>query len=70
VERAVTDAEHEHVYEVRGSGLSCWAECSELVEIRPAIQWGPSSYVVCGEKLAGENGPIVGSQNKIKAAIK
>jgi hypothetical protein len=41
---------HIHHYELKGSGLSCWAQCE------------------CGEKLAGERGPIVGSRGKVEAA--
>ena len=42
---------HVHHYVLKGSGLSCWAECA------------------CGEKLAGDNGPIVGSRARVERSI-
>lgn len=54
---------HVHHYVLKGSGLSCWAECD-------GFHWAQSSASgVCGEKLAGDWGPIVGSRGKIEAAI-
>lgn len=47
----MSDAEHQHAYEAKGSGSSCWAECA------------------CGEKLNRGNGVVVGSRQKIEAAI-
>jgi hypothetical protein len=46
---------HSHRYMVKGSGLSCWAECSE-----------PG----CDEKFGNGSGVIVGSKGKIMEAIK
>ena len=82
---------HIHHYEVKGSGLSCWAECPALpVGVRDDGTEGPvcgscglgmygteticpwccQNPTSCGEKLAGERGPIVGSKAKIEEALR
>lgn len=61
---------HIHHYVLKGSGLSCYAECDVLVRYHLADAAIPESYELpCGEKLAGNNGPIVGSKAKVEKAI-
>jgi hypothetical protein len=61
---------HLHHYVIKGSGLSCWAECDVIVAV---IEPAPADRLVyklaCGWKLEGDNGPIVGSRAQIERAI-
>jgi hypothetical protein len=64
-------SEHQHVYEVKGSGLSCWAECVVLVHHYLSEARIPESYdLPCGHKLNRGNGAVVGSRQKVEQAIR
>lgn len=51
---------HVHHYVLTG-GPAFWAECDVVVDLASGI---------CRSKLAGDNGPIVGSRARVEAAIR
>jgi hypothetical protein len=55
-------SDHQHVYQVKGSGSSCWAECVLVVKV------GVGMYTVCGHKLNRGNGVVVGSHKTVEKA--
>jgi len=62
-QRVAETPNHVCNFVVKGSGLSCWAEC-----VCPIVGCSNCRHA-CGAKLCGEAGSIVGTAAKVRRAI-